>query len=103
MRTLQDAVVLPSWRGLPPVGIPCSGIRMLRRRDVETLVGLRKSAVFRRIGLGEFPAPAPLGDRVRRWARHEIECWVRERECALHLVRSADAPWLAPAELVRKL
>ena len=103
MRTLQDAVLLPSWRGLPPVCIPCSGIRMLRRRDVETLVGLRKSAVFRRIGLGEFPAPAPLGDRVRRWARHEIACWVRERECALHLVRSVDAPWLASPELVRKL
>ena len=94
MRRLLDPVEFPPWRGLPPVAVPARGIQMLRRGEVEALVGLRKSAIFRRIGAGEFPAPAPLSERVRRWAHHEIVAWIRERRYALHVVRSADAPWV---------
>ena len=103
MRSLLDEVELPPWTGFPAATVPCSGIRMLRRPEVEAAVGLRKSAIFRRIGVGEFPAPAPLGERVRRWPRHEVERWVRERTCAVHLVRSPQAPWVFPSRFARKL
>ena len=59
--------------------VPGNGIRMLRWREVEVSVGLRKSAVFRRIGVGDVSATAPLGECVRQWARQEITGWVRER------------------------
>ena len=45
-------------------------------------MGLRKSAIFRRIGRGEFPAPAPLGERVRRWSSDDAGSqagWSRPR------------------------
>ena len=103
MRTLLDDVELPPWSGIPAVVVPSTGIRMLRRREVERLVGLRKSAVFRRINVGDFPAPAPLGERVRRWARHEIGGWIAARDEALHLVRDPRGPWVSPGRFARRL
>ena len=103
MRTLLDDVELPPWPGVPAVVVPSTGIRMVRRREVEQLVGLRKSAIFRRINAGDFPAPAPLGERVRRWARHEIAGWIAARDEALHLVRDPRGPWVPPRHLARRL
>ena len=103
MRTLFDDVDLPPWSGLPAVVVPSTGIRMLRRGEVEVLVGLRKSAIFRRINAGDFPAPAPLGERARRWARHEIAGWVAACDEALHLVRDPRGPWVPPRDLARRL
>ena len=54
------------------------GDELLRRSQVERLVGLRRSAIYRRIGEGTFPKGEPLPDsRAVRWRRSEVEQWLR--------------------------
>lgn len=51
----------------------------LRRRDVEKLVGLRRSAIYARIAAGTFPRPINLSARCVAWLASEIEEW-QERQ-----------------------
>ena len=93
MGTLRDAVELPQWRPAVEVIAPVRGIRMLRLREVESRVGFRRSQIYRNIEAGTFPRPVPLGARVRRWAAHEVEQWMRERAKMLTRLREADRDW----------
>lgn len=52
--------------------------RFLRIREVEELVGLRKSSIYARIAQNEFPRPVPLGDSRNSpvgWPQSEIVAW----------------------------
>jgi len=54
------------------------GNRILRRREVEHLVGLSRSAIYRRIAEGHFPPPVPIGEgKAVGWLSGEIEDFVR--------------------------
>lgn len=55
---------------------------LLRLPDVRRIVGLSKSEIYRRISLGQFPKPCPLGDRLRAWDSLEITRFVEERIAA---------------------
>lgn len=51
-------------------------VSLLRLPEVETRVGLRRSAIYDRIARGAFPRPVKLGDRVSAWDSREIDRWV---------------------------
>ena len=55
MRWLRDPVVFAPWPPAVPVVLPCSGVRMLRLREVERRAGLRKSQIYRDIAAARFP------------------------------------------------
>ena len=95
--SLTDPITLPPWSpGL--VLQPCPrGIEMLRLPEVERLVGLKHSAIYNAVHAHRFPWPVPLGARVRRWARHEIDAWLAERQEYLRELRSPARSWGVPA------
>ena len=51
----------------------------LRLREVETSVGLSKTAIYRRIAEGTFPAPRQLGGGQVRWPLSVIRAWKEGR------------------------
>lgn len=52
--------------------------RLLRRQEVESLVGLGTSTIYRRMAAGTFPKPKDLGGGVVRWVEADIEAWIAE-------------------------
>ena len=57
--------------------------RLLRRREVESRVGLKKSAIYQRIAKGVFPVPVPDEDGANvRWLESEIRAYIAARKRA---------------------
>ena len=54
-------------------------VRILRLDEVLSRVGLRRSTVYLKITLGEFPRPIPLGGKAVGWLDYEIEHWFNDR------------------------
>ena len=52
---------------------------ILRRKQVEARVGLRRSTIYAKVAAGEFPAPIRLGTRAVGWLESEISAWVESR------------------------
>ena len=57
-------------------------IRLLRRREVESRVGLSRSSIYAAIGAGEFPCPVKLGVRAVAWVASEVDEWIAARVAA---------------------
>jgi prophage regulatory protein len=55
---------------------------ILRRRQVEARVGLKKTALYERIADRKFPAPINLGGHAVGWVAAEVEAWIAERIAA---------------------
>lgn len=55
---------------------------ILRIREVQSKVGLKKSALYALIAKGAFPRPVKLGERAVGWRTSEIEAWLASREAA---------------------
>jgi len=53
--------------------------KILRRRDVESATGLRRSSLYERVAAGTFPKPIPLGGRAVGWIEAEIITWQKGR------------------------
>jgi prophage regulatory protein len=53
--------------------------RLLRLPEVETLIGLRRSAIYARLKTGEFPQAVKLGPRAVAWPESEIQNWISAR------------------------
>ncbi len=52
---------------------------LLPRDQVELLVGLKRSAIYDRMGKGTFPKPVRfIGARTVRWRASDIEQWKRD-------------------------
>jgi len=49
--------------------------RYLRRREVEDLTGLSRSAIYRRIDAGTFPRPVKLSPQCVRWRETDVTAW----------------------------
>jgi prophage regulatory protein len=56
--------------------------RLLRLPDVRRICGLSRSEIYRRLALGTFPRPVPLGERIRAWDSREIARFVEDRIAA---------------------
>jgi prophage regulatory protein len=54
-------------------------IALIALPEVQSIAGISKTEVFRRIARGAFPEPARLGTRCTRWSRSEVEGWVSDR------------------------
>jgi len=50
--------------------------RLLRRRDVEDLVGLGRSLIYSKMAKNEFPRPIKLGVRAVRWRESDVRRWI---------------------------
>ena len=53
--------------------------RLLRRKEVEQMVGLSRASIYRLADLGVFPHPVRVGPRAVRWRLGDIERWILER------------------------
>ncbi|MGC9982168.1 MAG: AlpA family transcriptional regulator [Polyangia bacterium] len=53
--------------------------RLLRRRQVESLTGLKRSTIYQRLAEGTFPKQIRLGPRSVGWLASEVEAWVQAR------------------------
>lgn len=62
---------------------PAQAPRFLTRAEVERRVGLRRSAIYRRMREGKFPQPIhDIDSATVWWLESEIEAWQRARIAA---------------------
>ena len=52
--------------------------KILRRRSVEAMTGLRRSTLYAYIAAGTFPRPVKLGERSVGWVEAEVEEWIAQ-------------------------
>lgn len=52
---------------------------ILRRKQVEARVGLRRSSLYQPIANGTFPQRIRIGARVVGWVESEISDWLHRR------------------------
>jgi len=55
---------------------------MLRRREVEQMIGLKRTAIYEMMTQGTFPRPVRIGARAIAWKLADIEAWIASREAA---------------------
>ncbi len=53
--------------------------RLLRRKDVEKIVGVSRSWIYSRMLEGGFPRPVRIGRQSVRWRESEVRGWIAER------------------------
>jgi prophage regulatory protein len=56
--------------------------RILRRDEVERIVGLKKSSIYAMMARGEFPQQVRIGRKAVGWPSTEIHEWVAQRIAA---------------------
>lgn len=61
--------------------------RFLRLPEVEQASGYRRTAIYEKMNLGEFPKSYPLGARAVGWLDEEIENWIESRIKAAGVVK----------------
>ncbi|MCB2128482.1 MAG: AlpA family transcriptional regulator [Rhodobacteraceae bacterium] len=57
-------------------------MRHLRRKAVENLTGLSRSAIYDLMAKGAFPRPVKLSSRAVAWPESKIIDWLASRDCA---------------------
>lgn len=53
--------------------------RIIRRRTVEKLTGLGRSAIYEGVAHGTFPRQVPLSGKAVGWIEEEINAWIEAR------------------------
>jgi len=53
--------------------------QILRRKDVESMVGLSRSTIYKLMNQGLFPKAIRLGPRAVGWRISEIENWINQQ------------------------
>jgi prophage regulatory protein len=53
--------------------------RLLRLPEVQSIIGLRRSEIYRRIRTGTFPAPIRLGTNAVAWLQSDLDAWIAAR------------------------
>ena len=51
----------------------------LRRKQVESRIGLLRSTIYQYVKDGVFPKPVPLGPRAVGWLESEVSEWIAGR------------------------
>ena len=53
---------------------------LLRRSEVERMIGLKKTAIYDRMSEGTFPQPERFADGRRvRWYKSKVDAWLRDQ------------------------
>jgi prophage regulatory protein len=60
---------------------------VLRKNAVSAVTGLPSSPLYRKVSLGEFPAPIKLGESASGWLLSEVEAWIASRREARDAVQ----------------
>ena len=61
-------------------GARATDARLIRMRELQTLVGMRRSTIHRLISEGRFPEPIhPLANRLAAWRSTDVQAWIRDR------------------------
>ena len=50
--------------------------RLIRRKEVEKMTGLKRSSIYLKIKEGDFPKPIKLGMRAVAWLEADIAGWI---------------------------
>ena len=53
--------------------------KILRRKDVESMVGLSRSTIYKLMNQGLFPKAIRLGPRAVGWRMSDIENWINQQ------------------------
>ena len=53
--------------------------QFIRRKEVEELTGLSRTAIYDRMREGTFPKSIALSPKTIRWVRGEILKWIKEQ------------------------
>ena len=53
--------------------------QILRRKDVESMVGLSRSTIYKLMNQGLFPKAIRLGPRAVGWRISDIENWINQQ------------------------
>jgi predicted DNA-binding transcriptional regulator AlpA len=52
--------------------------RLIRLPEVQTLTGLRRSAIYEQMQRGTFPRSVKVGPRAAVWSESSIQAWIAE-------------------------
>ena len=55
---------------------------LMRRREVEKVLGISRSSIYRLMQEGRFPRPVRIGPAAVRWRASDITAWVESRPVA---------------------
>ena len=55
------------------------GIKILKLKEVEHKIGLKKTSIYHMVDQKTFPAPIKLGPRSTGWVESELDDWVNEK------------------------
>lgn len=72
----------PSTTSTAPAPSPLTGNRLLRRPEVEALVGLKTSAIYANMKAGLFPRPVKIGKRGVAWRSADIAAFLQNGAAA---------------------
>ena len=61
---------------------PPGAERIIRLPHDESLIALRKTAIYDMMKAGDFPRPVVLGPRARGWIEGEVLSWIAARATA---------------------
>ncbi|MEW6728014.1 MAG: helix-turn-helix transcriptional regulator [Pseudomonadota bacterium] len=61
---------------------------ILRLKDVERVVGLKRSRIYALMGTGEFPQAVHLSARAIGWRASDIQAWINTRRLV------SEARWI---------
>lgn len=70
-------------------GADASPTQLMTRAEVERLVGLTCSSIYRAMRAGTFPEPLRINAGVVRWRANEIQAWIDGRPRASGTVGAA--------------
>ena len=54
--------------------------RILRRSEIETVIGLSRSGIYNMMAEGTFPKPMRLGRRAVGWLESDVTDWLSNRQ-----------------------
>ena len=66
-------------------------MRLIKRPEVESRTGLRKSSIYQKIETGEFPLPVKLSNKSVAWVEAEVEAWIAMKVAARDAKAAAKA------------
>lgn len=72
----------PTPRESPRIGASEAPDRLIDIRQLEQLVGLKRSAIADRVHDGRLPPPVRLSSRCNRWRLSEVQAWIASQEGA---------------------
>jgi len=57
-------------------------MQYLRVTDIQTMLGVSKSTIYRWMDERQFPSPIKFSAKAVRWKLDDIELWIEQQQCA---------------------